>query len=67
MDENADIRVGDTVLSSGTGSVYPADLPIGKVVAVEYDEYNRTPVATIEPAVDFSLLQYMMIVTGYEK
>ena len=65
MDENADIQVGDTILSSGTGSVYPADLPIGTVTEVQHDEYNRTPVAIIAPAVDFSSLQYMMIVTGY--
>ena len=65
MNEDADIQVGDTILSSGTGSVYPADLPIGKVTEVKRDEYNRTPVATITPAVDFSSLQYMMIVIGY--
>ncbi len=65
MDEEADIQVGDTILSSGTGSVYPADLPIGTVTEVQHDEYNRTPVAIIAPAVDFSSLQYMMIVTGY--
>ena len=65
MDEGADIQVGDTILSSGTGSVYPADLPIGTVTEVQHDEYNRTPVAIIAPAVDFSSLQYMMIITGY--
>ena len=67
MESNADIQVGDLILSSGTGSVYPADLVIGSVIAVEKDEYNRTPVATIQPSVDFSSLQYMMIVTGYSE
>ena len=67
MEANADIQVGDLILSSGTGSVYPADLVIGSVIAVEKDEYNRTPVATIQPAVDFASLQYMMIVTGYSE
>ena len=66
LDPSADIVVGDTVLSSGTGSVYPADLLIGEVVAVEADGYSRTLVATVKPAVDFSDLRYMMIITGYE-
>lgn len=65
MNEDADIREGDVILSSGTGSVYPADLPIGTVKSVTRDEYNRTPIATVQPAVDFSSLQYMMIITGY--
>ena len=65
MENGADIQVGDLILSSGTGSVYPADLVIGTVTAVEIDEFNRTPVAIVTPSVDFANLQYMMIVTGY--
>ena len=67
MEANADIAPGDLILSSGNGSVYPADLVIGTVLSVEIDEYNRTPVALISPAVDLSDRQYMMIVTGYEQ
>ena len=66
LDPTADIAVGDTVLSSGNGSVYPADLLIGEVIAVEADGYSRTLVATVKPAVDFLNLRYMMIITGYE-
>ena len=66
IDAAADVVVGDTVYSSGTGSVYPADLKIGTVTSIEVDEYNRTLVATVTPAVDFSSLQWVMIITGYE-
>ncbi len=65
VDSGADIQVGDVIVSSGMGSVYPADLVIGHVVAIGSDEYNRTVVATVEPTVDFSSLKYVMIVTGY--
>ena len=64
---DADVQVGDKIYSTGTGSVYPADLPIGEVVSVETDEYSRTLVATVRPTVDFSDLQYLLIVTGYSK
>ena len=66
MEANADVQIGDKVLSNGNGSFYPAELMIGEVIAVEIDEYSRTPVATVKPAVDFENLQYMMIITGYE-
>ena len=64
---DADIRVGDQILSSGVGSVYPADLIIGVVESIEVDEYSRAIVATVKPSVEFSKLQYMLIVTGYEQ
>ena len=66
IDAAADVQVGDTVYSSGTGSVYPADLKIGTVTAIEVDEYNRTLVATVTPAVDFSQLKWVMVITGYQ-
>lgn len=67
LEADADIEVGDKVYSSGNGSVYPADLLIGEVISVGVDEYSRALIATVKPAVDFSQLQYMMIITGYEK
>lgn len=66
IDAEADVVIGDTVYSSGTGSVYPADLKIGTVTAIEIDEYNRTLVATVTPSVDFSSLKWVMIITGYQ-
>ena len=63
--ENADVKVGDEVLSSGLGSVYPADLLIGKVESVSADDYNRAKVAKVAPAVDFSSLRYLLVVTSY--
>lgn len=67
IDADADIQIGDVVYSSGTGSVYPADLKIGTITSIEVDEYNRTLVATVSPAVDFSELKWVMVITGYEK
>ena len=66
IDASSDVAVGDAVYSSGTGSVYPADLKIGTVTAIEVDEYNRTLVATVTPAVDFSSLKWVMVITGYQ-
>ncbi len=65
--KTADVQVGDAVYSSGIGSVYPADMKVGTVVSVEIDQASRTLTATVQPEVDFSALESMMILTGYQK
>ncbi len=67
VNTDADIQVGDKVVSDGMSSVYPADLEIGYVTAVEMNEYTRTPVATVQPSADLSSLEWVMVITGYEK
>lgn len=64
---NSDVQAGDVVLSSGMGSVYPAELRVGTVVSVEVDPANRALVATVQPSIDFSDagLDSMMILTGF--
>lgn len=65
VESDADIQVGDRILSSGIASFYPPDLSIGVVESIQIDEYSRTTTATVRPAVDFESLKYMLIVTGY--
>ena len=66
---NADIKVGDVIYTSGNGSTYPADLLVGRVVAIEADEATRQLLAVIEPAVDFNSLDDLhrvMVICGYD-
>lgn len=65
LSADADIEIGDLVYSSGIGSVYPAGLPIGRVVEVAVDEYSRTLTATIQPLANYNA-RYMAIVKAYE-
>ena len=65
---DADIKVGDRVYTSGTGSIYPDGLLIGKIISVDADEATRKLVAKVEPAVDFTTVEKLgrvMIVRGY--
>ena len=68
--QNADIVEGDLVHTSGTGSVYPRGLFVGRVASISADPYSRTLVAVIEPAEDLLAVDdvsHLMIVTGYEE
>ena len=56
LEENADVAIGDRIVTSGYGSIYPQGLVIGTVTEIRSDHYTRTQVAIIEPAVDFSRL-----------
>ena len=69
IDASSDIKIGDRVYTGGNGTIYPADLLIGTITSIEADEYTRTLVAYVSPAIDFSDINStsrVMIITGYD-
>ena len=58
-----DIAVGDVVISSGSGSVFPYGLRIGTVKDLKIDESSRSVIATIKTSVDFNDVKRVMIIT----
>ena len=65
LPEEADVAEGDIVVTSGRGSVYPYGIPVGRVVAVNSNAYSRTTEATIQPFVDMTELESVMILTSF--
>ncbi|MEI6306016.1 MAG: rod shape-determining protein MreC [Deltaproteobacteria bacterium] len=63
-----DVKVGDQVVSSGIGGVFPKGLPIGEVTMVKRGEYGIFQTVTIRPVVNFSHLEEVLVVLrgGYE-
>ena len=66
LDAESDVRVGDRIITSGYGSVYPRGLVIGYVSEIIPDEYSRTLTASIRPAAALTGLDRVMIITSYE-
>lgn len=60
-----DIAVGDAVISSGKGSIYPYGIKIGTVVELKIDDASRSVIASIEPAVDFDDIDRVMIIKSF--
>lgn len=65
LDRQADVREGDTVVSSGlggAGGIYPKGIPIGTVVRVADDESGATRQVSVRPQVLFDRLEEVTIV-----
>lgn len=65
IEPDSDIRVGDKVLSSGMGGVYPRGILIGRISEISVDENTRTLTALIEPSADLDSISKLMIITEY--
>ena len=61
-----DVRVGDTVVTSGTDGIYPHGLVVGTVTVVERgtDLYKSI---SVEPAIGFNRLEHVLIVTNDDR
>lgn len=56
------VEVGDVIVTSGLSRIYPKNLPIGEVVAVESRQYDLSFAAIVRTFVDFTRLEYVLIV-----
>lgn len=56
-----DVAVGDAVMTSGFGGVYPKALRIGEVSAVYTDEDQLVHRAEVTPSVDFGRLEQVFV------
>lgn len=60
------VNIGDLVLTSGLGGVYPKDIPIGKVEQIQLDSSGLLKTAYINPLEDFDSLEEVYIVKKAE-
>jgi rod shape-determining protein MreC len=64
---NADVRIGDRVVSSGFGGVFPKGLSVGIVVEVTDQKNGLFQKAMIIPAVDVVEFEEALVIVGYGK
>lgn len=60
------IKNGDIVITTGVGGVYPPSIVIGKVTDLQYDRYDTTPYAVIEPYEDLRSVSDVVVITSFE-
>ena len=56
-----DVQVGDLVITSGFGGVYPKGLRIGEILEVQPDGERLLQRALVRPAVDFGRLEQVFV------
>jgi rod shape-determining protein MreC len=68
-----EISFGDLITSSGIGGVFPPGITIGRVSKIHYEEYETSMEVELEPAIDFSRIEYVFVIetekvneTGWE-
>ena len=62
MPHDADIEIGDKVISSGLDGIFTEGIPIGTVVEIADEVGGLTKQATIEPYVNFYRLEEVFII-----
>lgn len=63
----ADVAVGDEVVTSGMGGVFPKGIPVGRVVAVERKSGALFQEAVLQPKVDLGRLEEVLILMDAEQ
>ena len=61
IDSSFEIEVGQKVISSGLGGIFPKGLLIGEITEISTDDYGLTKLAYIRPAAEFTMLDHVMV------
>jgi rod shape-determining protein MreC len=61
LQRNAEVRIGDTLVTSGIVGSFPKGLPIGKVTRISFETDNVSQVITVEPWVDHRRLEEVIV------
>ena len=57
-----EISIGDIVVSSGMGGIYPAGVNIGRVSNIILRDHEITMEVELEPVIDFSRLEHVFLI-----
>lgn len=59
--KDEDVKVGDSVITSGVGGVFPKGIPLGEVTMVKKGEYGIFQTIEVRPTVNIGRLEEMLV------
>lgn len=62
LHKRVEIRIGDTLITSGIVGGFPKGLPVGRVMRITYETENVAQSITVEPWVDHRRLEEVMVI-----
>lgn len=64
---DADVQVGDIVITSGLGGNFPPDIAIGQVTSTRQFEFELNQEAEVRSLIDFDTLEFVLVVTNFQQ
>lgn len=65
LPQQAEVKPGDIVITSGLGGEFPEGLLLGTVNAVQKQDYEVLQKASLTPSVDFARLEIVLVITNF--
>jgi rod shape-determining protein MreC len=65
ISQEANVQPGDLVLTSGLGGNFPAEILVGQVASVRGTATDLFQQAAVQPAVDFSRLDIVLVIIDF--
>jgi rod shape-determining protein MreC len=65
LPQDAEVNVGDVIITSGLGGDYPSDLIVGQVSGVRRRPSELFQTASVQPVVDFAALKVVLVIKNF--
>lgn len=66
VSQEAELRSGEIILTSGLGGTYPSNILVGQVASVRRLETDLFQSASVQPVVDFSNLRAVLVLVDFK-
>ena len=63
--QDAEVNVGDVIITSGLGGDYPSDLIVGQVSGVRRRPSELFQTSSVQPVVDFAALKVVLVIKNF--
>jgi rod shape-determining protein MreC len=67
LNRRAEVRIGDTLVTSGIIGGFAKGLPVGKVIRISYESDNISQTITVEPWTDFDRVEEVIILENRDQ
>ena len=67
LNRKTDIKIGDTIITSGIVGAFPKGLPVGHVVGISYETESISQTITVEPWVDYERVEEIVVLKTHDK
>ncbi|MBC7658356.1 MAG: rod shape-determining protein MreC [Chitinophagaceae bacterium] len=67
LNRRDEVRIGDTLITSGIVGGFSKGLPVGKVIRIAYESDNISQTVTVEPWVNFDRIEEVIVLDNHDK